>query len=173
MTNYREQAAAFNEKMGLSETARDQREDGLIWFTVIAEEVGEVMDAVNSGESENVGEELADVVVSCYTCADAFDLVLPESFEVEERRPRYKDRAREQAAAIYAAVNSVRTAVEFGDETALRGSLSRVVAHCHQAAAVMDVDLAAEFDAKMEYNMQKSGATEAGKVVDDVESDDE
>lgn len=167
-TEYRERAAEFNEQMGLADPD-DYWEDALVRFSVIGEEAGELLEAVNKGKDDEISEELADIVVTCYTGADTLDLELPEEFDVEEPSGEFEDEAREEASEIYKEVGKVYTAVKQRNPDSLQTTLTRVLSHCHRAALVMDVDLAAEYDEKMDYNMKKSGEKVNGKLVDDVE----
>lgn len=168
-TEYHERAAEFNEKMGLSDPD-DYWEDALIRFSVIGEEAGELLEAVN--KDRNVPEELADIVITCYTGADTLDMTLPEEFDVEEGSGEFEDRAREEASEIFEAASDVYTAVSQKNRNSVHTALTRLVAYCHRAAEVLDVDLAAEYEEKMDYNMKKSGEKVNGKPVDDVDEDE-
>lgn len=170
-THYRARAAEFNEKMGLSE-ADDYWEDGLVRFSVIAEECGELMEAVN--KDYNVGEELADVVITLYTGADTLNIELPEGAEVpEDFDYQFGDTEREIASLVYASTRDIFLGILMNDEDLTRQAFKKSLYYCHMAADEYDVDLAAEFDEKMDYNMQKSGVKVKGKPVDDVDENDD
>lgn len=168
-TNYRERAAEFNEKMGLTDP-EDYWEDALVRFSVIGEEAGELLEAVN--KDKDVPMELADIVITCYTGADTLDMELPEEFSIDESpSAEFEDRGREEAGRVFKSASDVYTAVSRRNENSVHTALVQTVANCHRAAQVLDVDLASEYEEKMDYNMQKSGEKVNGKPVDDVEED--
>lgn len=170
-TQYRARAAEFNKKMGLSE-ADDYWEDGLVRFSVIAEECGELMEAVN--KDYNIGEELADVVITLYTGADTLNIELPEGADVpKDFEFQFGDTEREIASLVYASTRDIFLGILMNDEDLTRQSFKKSLYYCHLAAEEYDVDLPAEFDEKMDYNMQKSGVKVKGKPVDDVDENDD
>lgn len=170
---YQELAAEFNEKMGLAEPDDDVWEDALIRWSVIAEEAGELVEAVNKGRYDDIPEELADIVITCYTGADTLDLEIPEEFDVELGTSEFEDREREEVGEIFQRAALTYNAVSMRNRRSVETQMRNTVACCHRAAELFDVDLAAEYEEKMEYNMQKSGAKVNGKPVDDVEDDDD
>lgn len=166
---YRERAAEFNEKMGLSDPD-DYWEDALVRFSVIGEEAGELLEAVN--KDRNIGEELADVVITVYTGADTLDIALPEVLEASDFDYDYEDKSREQAGRVFQAAADVKSAMDARDRNELHASLMNVLVQCSGMAELHEVDLEREFNEKMDYNMQKSGVKVNGKPVDDVNEND-
>lgn len=169
--NYRQRAAEFNQKMGLSDPD-DYWEDAFVRFSVIAEEAGELMEAVNKGREDDIPEELADVVITIYTGADTLDLELPEEIQPPVAKNRYDDTLREHASRIFRKSAGVKTALDLRNRDTVRASLVELLAQCHAMAREYDIDLDAEFERKMDYNMKKSGEKVNGKPVDDVTEGD-
>lgn len=164
---YQARAAEFNEQMGLSE-AEDYWEDGLIRFSVIAEECGELMEAVN--KDYDVGEELADVAITLYTGADTLGIEVPEGADIPDDFDfQFADTEREIASLVYASTRDIFLGILMNDEDLTRQSFKKSIYYCHIAADEFDVDLDAEFNSKLDHNMQKSGAKVKGKPVDDVD----
>jgi len=172
MAEYRKRAAEFNVKMGL-DSYDDYWDDALIRFSVVGEEAGELLGAVNG--AENLGEELADVVITLYTGADTLDIQLPEGADVDsdEFDFQFDDTEREIAGLIYSYGRNIFFSILMRDEDMLRNALVKCLYYCHIAADEFEVDLSKEFNQKMDYNMQKSGVKVNGKPVDDVESADD
>lgn len=166
--DYKKRAAEFNEKMGLSDPD-DYWEDALLRFTVIAEEAGELMEAVNKGREDEIPEELADVVITVFTGADTLDIDMPRKVLVMREGGKYDDEMRDQVSDIFVKTAEVKEAIDLRNRDTLRASLLELLAECYQLSELYGIDLETEFHKKMDYNMRKSGEKVNGKPVDDVE----
>lgn len=77
---YTELAEEFNEKMGINDPSNDYWEEWRIRTMIIAEEVGELVEAVNKGKEDKLNEELTDIVITCFTAANTMNVDLREEY---------------------------------------------------------------------------------------------
>jgi len=75
---YKRLTREFHDAAGIDHEGT--KEDELLWVSMLTEEVGELAEAVNKDKGDDIGEELADVVIVAFGMARVCGIDMREEF---------------------------------------------------------------------------------------------
>jgi NTP pyrophosphatase (non-canonical NTP hydrolase) len=75
---YKRLTREFHDAAGIDHEGT--KEDELLWVSMLTEEVGELAEAVNKDKDDDIGEELADVVIVAFGMARVCGIDMREEF---------------------------------------------------------------------------------------------
>ncbi|MFW5929477.1 MAG: nucleoside triphosphate pyrophosphohydrolase family protein [Halobacteriota archaeon] len=98
MDDYQRLTEEFHDNAGIDHDGT--KDDQMLWVSMLTEELGELAEAVNKDRMDEVGEELADVVIVAFGLARILDVDLREEFEAKMEYNMQKTGAKSEGGKV-------------------------------------------------------------------------